>query len=851
MRKTGLLLSIACCTSSLPTIARAEDAPSLPASGEIVVTAQRLEKTARSEEKTALNIVDIQSAETIAKYPDVNAAEALSRIPGVSLSIDTAEGRFVNIRGLDGNLNGATFGGVVLLNTQPGGTYFNASGRAVEFDTVPIGAIDRIVVTKTGLPDHEAEGLGGSVELTPRTAIGAKAPFAEITLGGGIETFAGKGLYRDEIVVGAPFGHRADGGSIASIVLTQFLYNDWRSFDDLEAAYIDDQPATPDKAFDALEARHYDYHRQRFGYSGEFDVTPNDQQRIYLRASMAGYNESVLRNRLEIDGLGDAVTVDPANPSGLVATGASTVKGLRDEDETHRNIVVQLGGEHQLGSGLRFDWFGAFSRASYLKHYDRNATFAGPTDLVVAYDNTTDPNHPTFSATGPSISDNGNYVFDGFNNSTEYSRDREWSTAANLGLPLNLTPGDELKVGGKLRWRRKIAEPSNYNYDFGGANPPLTQFNGSTSLDNFYGYIPLGGTIDAPSLASYADANAILTSNLARNASGFFDDREDVSAAYMQYSGTLGTLGLLAGARVEHTYALYSGNAQVTDASGNVSYVPASQTNSYTNIFPTVQLKDEFTPALIGRATWSTGIARPGFYQTTQSDQIDVGAQTASTGNPNLKPTYGNNFDVSLAYYLPNNGVISIGVFDKEFRNFIVTRSVRGPLAGYGNLIFLQDSYENVSDAYARGIEGQIVYRLGGAGGLLDGFGIDANATYVDSAVTLRDGQGKVPLPGTFDFSANAALFYEMGPIKARLAGQYESPVLFGVGGSRATDVFQDKRFTLDANASYDVTPALQVYVNAKNLTNAPLRFYEGSSNRPIQREYYDATIEAGVKLKL
>ncbi|MFX4404591.1 TonB-dependent receptor plug domain-containing protein, partial [Acinetobacter baumannii] len=85
------------------------------------------------------NIVNIQPAEEIVKYPDFNAAEALGRVPGVSLAIDTGEGRFVTIRGIDSNLNGTTFGGVTLLNTQPGGTYFGGGGRAVELDTVPIG----------------------------------------------------------------------------------------------------------------------------------------------------------------------------------------------------------------------------------------------------------------------------------------------------------------------------------------------------------------------------------------------------------------------------------------------------------------------------------------------------------------------------------------------------------------------------------------------------------------------------------------------------------------------------------------------------------------------------------------
>lgn len=54
----------------------------------------------------------------------------------------------------------------------------------------------------------------------------------------------------------------------------------------------------------------------------------------------------------------------------------------------------------------------------------------------------------------------------------------------------------------------------------------------------------------------------------------------------------------------------------------------------------------------------------------------------------------------------------------------------------------------------------------------------------------------------------------------------------------------------LDFIGSYDVSSWAQLYCNAKNLTNAPLRFYEGSANRPIQREYHDETFESGIKRK-
>jgi hypothetical protein len=46
------------------------------------------------------------------------------------------------------------------------------------------------------------------------------------------------------------------------------------------------------------------------------------------------------------------------------------------------------------------------------------------------------------------------------------------------------------------------------------------------------------------------------------------------------------------------------------------------------------------------------------------------------------------------------------------------------------------------------------------------------------------------------------------------------------------------------------VTGWANVYVNVKNLTNDPMRYSEGTQNRPIQREYYGTAYQAGVTLK-
>ena len=99
-----------------------------------------------AEKQQAPNIIDVQPLSEIIKLPDVNTAEALQRIPGISLETDSGEGRFVHIRGLDADLNGATYGGVRLPASNPSSP--SGGGRAVAFDIFPTGVIGGVELTQ-------------------------------------------------------------------------------------------------------------------------------------------------------------------------------------------------------------------------------------------------------------------------------------------------------------------------------------------------------------------------------------------------------------------------------------------------------------------------------------------------------------------------------------------------------------------------------------------------------------------------------------------------------------------------------------------------------------------------------
>ena len=210
---------------------------------EVTVTANRLTSTALRDQKAAINVMEVQAAQEIAKYPDFDASEALGRMPGISMSGDSGEGRFVNIRGMDANYDGATYGGVTLLNTNPYGTYFNGTGRAVEYDTVPVGAIDRMIVTETGLPDHDAEGLGGNIELSPRSAAHlTRRFFFSGDLGGGYERdYSNFNVARFDFALGGRFGagHGFSRNGPFSFVIAASEFDDRRHFDRIVAKGFD------------------------------------------------------------------------------------------------------------------------------------------------------------------------------------------------------------------------------------------------------------------------------------------------------------------------------------------------------------------------------------------------------------------------------------------------------------------------------------------------------------------------------------------------------------------------------------------------------------------------------------
>jgi len=115
-------------------------------------------------------VVDAIVAEDIGKFPDLNLAESLQRIPGVVITREAGEGRNISVRGLGPDFTRVRINGMEALTTvgagdQSGGTN---RGRGFDFNVFASDLFSQLLVRKTASADVEEGSLGATVDL--RTA---------------------------------------------------------------------------------------------------------------------------------------------------------------------------------------------------------------------------------------------------------------------------------------------------------------------------------------------------------------------------------------------------------------------------------------------------------------------------------------------------------------------------------------------------------------------------------------------------------------------------------------------------------------------------------------------------------
>ncbi|MEQ9397981.1 MAG: TonB-dependent receptor [Longimicrobiales bacterium] len=796
--------------------------------GVTVVGRRRGQAAALNQQLNAANITNVVAADQIGRFPDANIGDAMKRIPGIVVLQDQGEARFGAIRGTEPRLNSVMVNGERIPSAE-------AEVREVQLDLIPSDMVSAIEVSKALTPDMDADAIGGAVNIVTRSAPDSRRVSA--TVGSGFNFLAEEPMG----VFSGVFAERFADERVGLVVSGS--YNNHRlGSDNIEAEWDEDGGTAFVEEF---QIREYQVQRIRRSASASLDWRLDRANTLTWRSL---YNhrddfENRFRAVYGLDGPGTTV----AEIERQTKAGTPDINNARREDQ--RMQTHSLSGLHVLGGGGRLDWSAQFAQASEDRPNERYMQFVAEGVPVSA--DITNPRKPFVTVLDAGAASFGNFELDEITEEHQYTRDRDLNLRADLTVPLGAI---ELKIGGRLRDKSKLRDNDFFEYSPLGtlesladarrrdySNPGFLAGNyrvGEFATEEYLGGLDLDGT----GFEREAKPDEFLPGN--------FEADERIAGGYVMLTRSLSpAASLVAGLRVENTAVDYVGYEFVED---DESSRQLKGSKDYTNLFPSLHLRYDLGGRRLLRAAWSNTISRPNYYDLVPYRIVNQEDDELEVGNPDLEPTRSMNLDLMYEQYLASVGLVSAGVFYKDIRDFIfgfTREDVVDPASGrtFGEVT----RPENGAEASLFGFEVALQAPLAA------GFGIYGNYTFTESSVDGLPIPGRededLPLPGTSRHTANASLSYEGSRMTLRASLNFQDDFIDPgeLGDEAFFDRFYDRATTLDLNGEFVLTPSARFFFEANNLTNQPLRYFQGVRERLMQEEFYDIRFQAGVKVDL
>lgn len=825
---------------------------------EVIVLGDRLKGQAKAinQQRTNDNITNVIASDQIGRFPDANMGDALKRVPGITMQGDQGEARNIIIRGLSPQLNSVTLNGNRLPSAE-------GDNRNIQMDLIPADMIQTVQVNKAITPEMDADAIGGSVNLVTRT------PPSGLRVSGNLGTsrsVVGDGLgYNGGLVVGKGFGK-------LGVIFSGSYRNDMIGSDNIEAEWSNEIENTADGEdvevapyVSETDIREYQIQRTRRSAALDLNYELNANHNFFVKSMYTWRddweNRFRLRTKVESADFGNGTSNAPTAYYGEASrqtkggVGSDRVDNRRLEDQRVR--MLSVGGQHDLGL-IDVSWMGSIARASEERPDERyivyETDFAGGTlDVDVS-----DPEFPLVTPTNASNGADANYAFDKIEREFQETAETDNVFQGDFKLPVQVQDGGFLKFGFKYRGKEKFRENDFIEYAFDD-DTNIATLNLVPTIDQTDGDYLAGsqfqiGNFVTPEYLGSLDLDDRSIFDGERQPSEFlagnYTAEENITAGYIQMDQNIGNLKVLAGVRIERTSFDYIGN-EVEDETTLVQEVTGS--DDYTNVMPSLHLKYNFTDDIIVRAAWTNSLARPNYFDLVPYVDNRTEDQELFLGNPTLEPTTSSNLDLMGEMYFQSVGLFAIGGFYKSIDNFIYIGSSQQTVGGEDFDVF---QAQNTGEGSITGFEVSIQRQLDFLPGILKGFGVYLNYTNLTSDVTgiaNEDGEIRedIDLPGTANHMFNGSLSFETNKLVIRASVNYSSDYIDEVGGNAFEDRYYDEQFFLDVNASYAVTPKWRVFGEANNLTNQPLRYYQGQQNRTMQSEFYGPKYNFGVKFDM
>lgn len=870
-----------------PTIVLAEATALLD---EIVITGELDEGTdlgALQKRKKAGVIMDVLSSEQLSRTGDVNVADAIRRIP----SVTTEGGKFAYVRGLGDRYSQTLLNGLQIPGLDP-------ERNSVQLDLIPAQLLENITVSKTFSPDLPGNFTGGLIDI-----ITSNFPdLFTVTVSGRVGVNTQSSLIDDFISYndtgGSDWLGRDDGTrDIPDLVQDPRNVSEIPNIisiftsPDESAPQIEEYTRAFPNDFDPIRRNTPVDHRFfvsignqtdlaggkiKWGYQGSLSYVrnyvyiPNARQEIYalntaipevpelspaLIVDIDRGTDNVLWGALITTGFkfGDnhKVAFNYVNNQGgqrsaLVAGGENLDDrfGLYFESSTlfyeERNLTsYQASGNHIFGN-LKVDWSGAFTES----------TIDQPDLRFFAHRNIDRQDLTDFQETGIRPEIDGVVDFtSGFFPVNFYRSLAQDNFNAKLDLTYNFTieswgiKDAKAKVGANYLRQDRTFNEFQFQYQFDDDRITASR---RDFLSRVYDFV-----LDPSLVATQNFASGVYLVNTYDDLNNYLTD-QNIYAAYAMIDFNINDRWrVVAGLRVEQMELRFTSDAWDNTAARNVvrgiEELNDAELLDDVDPLPSLNVSYKISSKFTLRGGYTRTLARPSFRELAPFETFDFIGGNVFVGNPFLKRTLIDNFDLRLDFFpqAQSNELYSFSIFYKNFtdpieRFFIRLGAAEGPATitpantakgeVFGFELEARKSFSFIGGTFFERLSGgaNFAYMFSRASGetvipwLPDEFG---NETRFDVDRQLF---------GQAEYSANVYLNYFTDNLEANLIFNVQGPALSGVGDDRPNvNIKQPDVFTLPQ-------PDLGFNIKYSFLENFSIRFSASNLINPFFRERYD-----------
>ena len=823
--------------------------------GEVVIKGHKEYHSDRSAidiTKTAGNVLNVMSQQSIQLSPDVNVASVLQRVSGVTMERDASgEASYAILRGMDKRYNYTLVNGVKIPSPDD-------KNRYIPLNLFPSDLMDRLVVSKSLTADMEGDAAGGVVDMVMKDAPSHFQIQANAAVGMSDYFWNGNHDYltsnRSDYTHKAPYeafgpNYKAEtsdfrngptqitshstpapnfigGLSVGNrfwkdrigVMLAGSVQNMFRG---TERTYNSVKMAYGEQAMyiSSLQHRLYSTHDLTAGAHAKIDLQLADNKiewyNMYVRTNSKGvrYNSSISTEYLS----SSSYTEDDET---------------RSLSQTQSIFATHLKGTHHMTHDFTVDWAGIFSQA---KEEDPDRTYLTLTNKVDATDGI---DGSLWSADKNILKTQPKNMERRFQHNT----DKDWAGYINLTYDTHFAHGIDALWKTGAQYRRKERSNRYYSYAFNPAN--------------------ISQTLNGNGFDQFADIDWTCTTHYSQASQLNYDSKEHIGAAYAMVTLKSKWGELNAGFRAEHTNQIYT-MLQKFETHGQVGE------QSYWDYLPSASLKWTPTKKMNVRLSYYRSINRPGFYEIVP--YRIMGEEYDEKGNPNLKRARIDNIDLRWEWFPSATEQVLAGVFYKYLQDPIeqVFVSATGQLGSSSDAYYMPD---NLGNAKNYGFEIDVVKYI-------RHFGVKANYTYTHSSITTSKREYKPgvaelntgvkqtrPLVNQAPHTANISLLYKDTNYgwNAQLAASYTGAKIALVSPFKDADQWDKAMFGLDLSAEKKFPCGVSIFLKANNLLDAKRErylktvnesniSYEGQTkDKTIVGTYkYGRTFLMGVRVKL